>query len=198
MKKLLFVVTWLTATIPLFTAICQPLTDAPSNHEAKADAWVSSVVSFISNPYFYRDFPQSKLEKHFAPLVPIIRSNVASSQHEAFGTNPDMGISWMRAAYGCSKGKCRLEYSMFVMPQTDPAGTKLLPLLKSELEKRLRKPDWQLTAADQRGPFWRRGKTNETIDLSLDNFQSPTNDLPNNGPWILLTAAKEEGNSEEP
>jgi hypothetical protein len=93
------------------------------------------------------------------------------------------------------KGKSGIEQIELVMPCTDPEGIQIYPLLKAKIEKRLRNPPWHCRIKPD-STFCRKGKTHYIVHINLgDDFYAAGMDVPGPGPFVIIEAALEEGDS---
>jgi len=171
---------------------------------SQAGVWAEAVAKALSDSSFYAPFPETRLPDRFSPLVP--RPEVHLSRRndggEGFGQNPALGVTWMRSGFDCDKTGCTLSYLLIYMPLVDDAGVKIYPVLKSVLMKHLSKPAWNLRFG-KNSAYWRKGTSRYTVDMKIDGLPAsadgtPRPGPPGNGPWITVSAGREEGDSEEP
>ena len=88
-------------------------------------------------------------------------------------------------------------FYILALPPTDPDGNQIYPILEAKLLRRLRKPAWNLSV-DGKDYYWRRGKTPYIVSIDFNNFHAPEIPLPGPGPFVIVAAGWEEGDSEDP
>jgi hypothetical protein len=93
--------------------------------------------------------------------------------------------------------KAGIESLLVVLQPTDADGNQIYPILKAKLRRRLPKPVWNLKF-DDKLYIWRRGKTRYIVSLELSDFYRQELPLPGPGPFVLVEAGWEEGESEDP
>jgi hypothetical protein len=93
-----------------------------------------------------------------------------------------------------------------VFQPTDPDGNQIYPPLEANLLRhlRLRKPVWKLIVDKddedkyERAYFSRKGTPSYFISINIHNFFALEIPLPGPGPFVIVEARWEEGESENP
>jgi hypothetical protein len=175
-----------------------PSSSAPS----KAEAWSDAVAQFVTDPQFYRQVPSAQINSRFLPLLRPEQINFETGP--GLGRNPEMGIVYaftnlrtLEKSKEAKAHKLGIESIQLVLLPTDPDGKQLYPILKEKLLRRLHKPVWNLKV-DEKTYFWRKGKTPFFISINFHDFYAPEISLPGPGPFVIVQAGWEEGDSEEP
>jgi hypothetical protein len=149
----------------------------------KAEIWSEAVAKFVTDPHFYREVPSDQINDRYSPLLRAEQFTFAGF-HGA-GSNPEMGIVGVFTNLrSLAEGKLGIEQLVLTIETTDPDGNDIYPILKAKLLRRLRKPVWSLKV-DGTLYTWRRGTTHYIVSIDLKGF-------------VIVTAAFEEGDSEDP
>jgi hypothetical protein len=165
---------------------------------SKAEIWSEAVAQFVTDPQFYRQVPVERIKARFLPL--LRPEQLSFNTGPGLGSNPEMGIvDVFTNLRSLAERKSGIEQLRLLLPPTDPDGNLIYPILKAKLLRRLRKPVWNLIV-DDKAYFWRKGKTPYIISVDFNSLYGPKNPFPDGGlgPFVVVEAGWEEGDSEDP
>jgi hypothetical protein len=177
---------------------------------SKAEIWSEAVAKFLADPQFYQQVPREQVKYRYLPLIHANQLTFSTSGAAGSGRNLEMGIVYaFTSLRTIEKGegiprKQRIESLQLVFQPTDPDGKQIYPLLKAKLLRhlRLRKPVWKLFVdkgeENERAYFFRKGTPEYFIRIDVHNFFALEIALPGPGPFVIVEAGWDEGESEDP
>jgi len=156
----------------------------PEPVPATAQSWAKAVADFVTSPDFFHEVPDTVLTRRLNTLLPS--ANLTLDDSSGTGANPAMGITSMTINLNASsrKGFHAIAQAHFSLQDTDSHGAAVYPILRSKLRARLQKPLWSCVA-EGNWNFWRKGRTNQFIQIDSGPGSS-----------VTVDAGREEGDSE--
>lgn len=181
MKQLSLVLPLLVAA--LLTA--QP--PSPKNRPAPSIAYqrAAIIAGFLTDPYFDRAIPDTGMPQRLRPLAPAPALDLDGGT--ATATNPEAGIISLTINFAPSPSHPKshsITDLLLILDASDPQGTPLLPVLKSQLKARLPKTTWSCFT-DGQSILWRKRHTHQIIHINSGSGSS-----------LTITAGKEVGGDE--